>query len=278
MPKITKDIKNNTEIEEKNKSTKTSSKSKKSVAKTESKPVSKKSDTSKKSSTTKSAKKTTNKVTAKKTTSKVAAKNTTTAKKKSATKKMKTVFASEYYDLPYRYNETIVKLLAQTPHKLFVYWDISDNDRENYIKQYGPEFFNRTTPVLLVHNETKNYTFRVIINDFANSWYIPVSDDDCKYHIELGRIPKDMEFYIPNNYIFVTASNKIDTPNGHVLLDKLPQKISFKNLKTQEVTYKEVSSFATYNSAKNIYGFYQKLYEDVQFNVTDNPSSGFKGF
>ena len=35
----------------------------------------------------------------------------------------------EYYDLPYRYNQTVVKVLAQTPNTLFVYWDISDDDR-----------------------------------------------------------------------------------------------------------------------------------------------------
>ena len=38
----------------------------------------------------------------------------------------------EYYDLPYHYNETIVKILAQTPKILYVYWDISDSDREKY--------------------------------------------------------------------------------------------------------------------------------------------------
>ena len=35
----------------------------------------------------------------------------------------------EYYDLPYRYNQTVIKILAQTPHSIFIYWDISDADR-----------------------------------------------------------------------------------------------------------------------------------------------------
>ena len=44
-------------------------------------------------------------------------------------------------------------------HELFfVYWDISDSDKENYIKNYGEFFFNDTKPVLIVHNETKNYS------------------------------------------------------------------------------------------------------------------------
>ena len=42
----------------------------------------------------------------------------------------------EYYDLPYRYNQTVVKVLAQTPTNLFIYWDISDEDREQYVKEY----------------------------------------------------------------------------------------------------------------------------------------------
>ena len=60
-------------------------------------------------------------------------------KRKSTSKKVKEeekdfVNILEYYDLPYRYNETVVKILAQTPKILFVYWDVSDNDRENIKK------------------------------------------------------------------------------------------------------------------------------------------------
>ena len=75
----------------------------------------------------------------------------------------------EYYDLPYRYNQTVVKILAQTPNILFVYWDISDTDRNNFISQYGENFFNNTIPVLLIINKTMNYSYEIQINDFANS-------------------------------------------------------------------------------------------------------------
>ena len=50
---------------------------------------------------------------------------------------------AEYYDLPYRYNQTIVKLLYQTPTTLFIYWDISDEDREKYKETYGEDFFEK---------------------------------------------------------------------------------------------------------------------------------------
>lgn len=122
---------------------------------------------------------------------------TTSTKTKTAKKSTKkeaqdfTIHANEYFDLPYRYNETIVKLLAQTPKRLFVYWDVSDKDRESYIKAFGQDFFNNTIPFLRIKNETQNYTFDIDINDFANSWYVNINDDNSKYSIELYRRFKD---------------------------------------------------------------------------------------
>ena len=162
----------------------------------EKKTVSKKANTK----TTKSTK--TTKTTAKATSSKKKTSSTkkattasakkTSAKKtparKSSTKKKPII---EYYDLPNLYNQTIVKILAQTPTILFVYWDISAEDRINYINKYGEDFFNNTVPYLTVTNQTKNYSFEVEINDFANSWYIHIPDSDCKYDVVLFRKPKD---------------------------------------------------------------------------------------
>ena len=47
----------------------------------------------------------------------------------------------EYYDLPYRYNQTVIKILAQTPHSIFIYWDISDADRMQWSKNMVIDFF-----------------------------------------------------------------------------------------------------------------------------------------
>ena len=108
----------------------------------------------------------------------------------------------------------LVKILYQTPDTLFVYWDIADSDRENYIKQYGENFFNITRPVLIIHNDTMNYSFEVPINDFANSWYLHINDSKCDYRVELGRRPnyyneevtKEIEANIPTDYIYVSTS------------------------------------------------------------------------
>ena len=166
MPTKTKEIneKNNKKT---NKVATTKATAKKAVVEkkvTAKKTTVKKTTTTAKKATVKKA--STKKVTARKSTAKKA---TTTRKATGKTKKQEQfVDIVEYYDLPYRYNETVVKILYQTPNTLFVYWDISDKDRENYIKQYGENFFNITRPVLIIHNITMNYSFEVPIDDFAN--------------------------------------------------------------------------------------------------------------
>ncbi len=195
----------------------------------------------------------------------------------------------EYYDLPYRYNETIVKLLYQTPTTLFVYWDISDEDKKNYIKQYGEYFFNNTKPVLLVKNKTMNYQYEVDINDFANSWYLKVNDSNCVYEIELGRKPINNYVSIPNNYLYVTTSNDIESPNDHVLIENLKPQVTFQNVKTHTYTTKSFSPFSVEKIYKNenisVKQFYQKMYKtafveshhfDLHNPSSGNPSSSFK--
>ena len=148
---------------------------------------------------------------------KVASKKTTSSKKtstvKKATKKSgtKKPFIEDYYDLPTSYEKTLVKILAQTPSILFVYWEISNSDKQKFIKAYGENFFEQTTPYLLVINKDKNYQFEVEINDYANSWYLHIPDSDCKYEIVLMRKNKNMGFGAPND-TFITSSNEITSP------------------------------------------------------------------
>jgi len=222
--------------------------------------------TAKKNSTKTTAKKSAN---TKKTTTKSSTKKSTVSKKSTVKKSDIAVHANEYFDLPYRYNETIVKLLAQTPKRLFVYWDISNKDRVNYIKNFGEEFFNQTLPFLRITNETLNYTFDVEINDFANSWYININDDNCVYSIELYRKFKDITFNESNNHsnkneniIFIASSNKMDAPNGKTL-ETYPRTIMYKNIKTNEVSYKEI----------DIQEFYNTFFKNENEEILKNPSS-----
>ena len=240
---------------------------------------------SKSSTTTKKAAKTTTK--SKKSTAKTVSKKTSTKKvtKKSTSKKSNIV---EYYDLPYRYNQTVVKLLAQTPNTLFIYWDISDADRENYKKTYGENFFETTKPVLIVHNDTMNYSFEVEINDFANSWYLHVNDSKCDYRIELGRrvisttpstVAAQNKLNL-NDYIYISSSNEIEAPNDRVLFNKTQKMVYFRNIKTNQETKKDISTFTFIrNMGKiyNIYDLYKEIYKNENIDEISNPSSNYKG-
>lgn len=188
--------------------------------------------------------------------------------KRASTKLAPAVVVPEYYDLPYRYNQTVVKILAQTPKILFVYWDVSDADRKNFIDKYGADFFNETCPVLIVYNETHNYSFEVQIDDFANSWYLHVNDAKSKYRIELGRKPKFNSHSIPNTYIYITTSNVIEAPNDRILIDKLPSEVAFINVKTKQITKKKLV-----NKDKTIYKIYRELQQEQDVH-RDMPTSG----
>lgn len=217
-------------------------------------------------------------------------KETTTKEKKSTTKKIKPQIV-EYYDLPLNYNKTVVKILYQTPKTLFVYWEISNDDAQKYKKIYGDNFFETTKPVLIVHNDTLGYSFEIDINDFANSWYFNINDSDSIYRAELGRRPIPYKNTIKSQYIYISSSNIIKSPNDTILFEKyIPETIIFKNIKTNQkrfVSLKEIihdTTFAT--KLSNLYKIKIKdLYKAIYKNNTTsdlykllNPSSNNSSF
>lgn len=227
----------------------------------------------------------------KKSTKTATAKKTTTSKKKSTyVKKEKIIKKSkplaeivEYYDLPYRYNETIVKILYQTPDTLFVYWDIADADRENYIKQYGENFFNITRPVLIIHNDTMNYSFEIPINDFANSWYFHINDSKCNYRVELGRRPnyynqevaKEIEENIKTDYIYVSSSNQIESPNDHVLFSTNENNtVKFRNVNNHQEKsislYEIIKHLPAMKKVQNIPYISEELIKNLYSGIYEN--------
>lgn len=222
-------------------------------------------------------------------------KKTKTVSKTSAKKtekKVKQEYLQEYYDLPYRYNETVVKILAQTPKRLFVYWEISEKDRETYLNAFGEDFFEKTYPVLLVHNEEMNYTFEVPINDFANSWYLDIQDPKTKYVVQLGRkfrnvqdirpskeIAQKENIQIQNDYIPITDSNRLEVPNDHILFESINDQVLYRNVKNGAEYKKDISDIIekigkSYKEI-SIEKIYKELYGDeISEDILSNPSSG----
>ena len=275
MPRKTKEITNEEKIEKKETKAITKKASKTTTKKTAvskaaalSKTIKAKkaaSKTKKNSSTKGSASKNVNSK------AKVVAKKASTSRTRKKAAKVKAVPIVEYYDLPYRYNQTIVKLLAQTPKNLFVYWDISDEDRENYKRIYGENFFEETKPILIIHNKTLNYSFEVEINDFANSWYIHVNDSKCDYNVELGRRPIPSVSHIETNYIYVSSSNDIESPNDKILFNTDEHKVYFRNVKTNVTSTRSISFIKNMGKIYNIYDLYKTIYEDET--LEDLPTS-----
>ncbi len=298
VKKATSTKKNTAKVTKKTTEKKVASTSKKATTKTSKKAKSsnkneKKSKTTKtatskenkaiKSTTSKSSK--VEKLTASasnKTEKKVASKSSTLKKNNTNLKKEahKVDFKSEYYDLPFMYNKTIVKVLAQTPKMLFIYWEISNEDRSRLVNSYGDNFFNSTKPVLIVYNDSLNYSFEVDIDDFANSWYLHIDDANCEYHVELGRKPisrvqqYSQPVYIPY-YIYITSSNEMISPNNKILFD-FNKTIRFKNIKTGQSIDKDINQFKfkTNYGIFSIQDLYKFLYPNENFEVENIELTG----
>lgn len=279
MPRKTKDIANE-EINEKKTNNKTNTiKTKKEESK--SNKLNTKKIKFEKENIAKSKVQSKTKNTAKKATTKNAkatSKKKVTKTTKRTTSKKEKVNLIEYYDLPTSYNKTVIKLLAQTPNTLFVYWELSLDDVERFKNQYGDNFFETTKPVLIVHNDSLNYSFEVKINDFANSWYLHVNDAKSDYRIEIGRRPIHNISNIKEDYIYITSSNEIESPNDRILFDKSQKMVYFKNTKTNKKIGKDVSISFIKNMGKvyNIYDLYKEFYNkeniDELYDLS-NPSS-----
>lgn len=274
MPRKTKEQTEIEKEENKRKSTKkaTTANKKTTTKKAETKKAPAKKRTTAKTKTSATKKTAASKAkTSKASTTKKAATKKATSRKKTTTKKKPEIV--EYYDLPYRYNQTVVKVLAQTPNTLFIYWDISDKDRKSFEEQYGENFFEKTKPVLIVRNDTLNYSFEVEINDFANSWYLHIADSKCDYKIELGRRPIKKTEKINVDYIYVSSSNEIEVPNDKVLFNKNQKMVYFRDIKTGIQTEKEITNISFIRNMGKIYDIYD-LGENHNVSILSNPSSG----
>ena len=216
-------------------------------------------------------------------TTKKATKRTTKSPAKKSTKSKSTeeitieqppIQIAEYYDLPLKYGNTMIKLLAQTPNTLFVYWEVSDEDIENFKKNFGDDFFNKTIPILIVHNLTLNKSYEVEINDFANCWYLNTEDSDCKFDVELGRKfishSSSSNDTIETDYLYIATSNNLQSPNDHILFEKIKEFVVFRDVNNNNITKKNIKSF---KFLKDLYKFYKDMYDE---DILNNPSSQFK--
>ncbi len=130
---------------------------------------------------------------------------------------------SEYYELPKCYHQTIIRLLVQSPTRMFVYWEVSDQTIQAFNQSF--ENYSDCTPVLKVTNKTKNYSYLIPVDPYANNYYIQVEDSGCHYQVELGRCTKTKEYH--NLY----TSNQVTVPSATPTFQTnfIPDEILFAN-------------------------------------------------
>lgn len=152
--------------------------------------------------------------------------------KKTYSKKIEQI--EEKYCLPFSYNLTTVKFVAQNPNTLFIYWEVSDKAISKIKKEYGDDFLEKTYTVLVVHNLTHDYSYTVPVNEFSNNWYLHVNSPTDTFQITLGRKEKTHLFDEPR-IITIASSNILETPNDHVLSYDDNQIINIQNVITNEI-------------------------------------------
>ena len=190
-------------------------------------------------------------------------------------------YISEYYEIPQKYNETMIKVLAQNPNKLFVYWEISNDHISKYLNEYGDTFYELTYPILILENEKNNHRSEIIIDGFANSWYIDIVDDSSTYSITYARKVScnmvnlnDNSILKKDEIIHFAKSNNIVSPNGHILYNN-SNNILFKNIKTN--TEYTIPLTNILQSSNNIYSNISKFKEEILDNehISSNMGNEF---
>ena len=170
---------------------------------------------------------------------------------------------TEYYELPTKYNKTIVRLLVQSPNRMFAYWQVSDE----FIKHFNSKHSNYSIckPVLKITNLTLNYSYSLPVDPFTNNYYIDVKDPDCVYQVEIGRSDK-------NEFINIYTSNTVQIPRSCPVPISYEDEVIYRNYIKLDLTDKFTIYYRRRNHNLNPYN--NQDYNLLSF--TDN-SSSFNG-
>ncbi len=136
---------------------------------------------------------------------------------------------TEYYELPSKYNKTIVRLLVQSPTRMFVYWEV-DEESIKYFESMKMDY-SSSRPVLKVKNITMNYSYDIPIDPFTTNYYIDVKDPDCEYQVELGRVQND-------KFVNLYTSNSATVPRSNPMYVGDSEEVIYKNYIKLDMTDK----------------------------------------
>lgn len=127
---------------------------------------------------------------------------------------------SEYYELPSEYGKTFVRLLVQSPTRIYAYWEVSNKTIQELEKLKNN--YSDSVPVLKIKNNTMDYSYDIQIDPFTNNYYIEIKDPDCEYQVELGRISR-------NNFVNLSTSNLVKVPRNAPVQASYLEEVIYRN-------------------------------------------------
>lgn len=121
-------------------------------------------------------------------------------------------------DLPSKYFDNRIVLLARDPNWMFSYWEITENKINEIKEKYGNDIFIQAKSVLRVHDvsgiefsgKNSHRFFDIPVRLEVRNWYVNVADSGRSYCIELGLRKPNGEF------ILLARSNIVTLPAGKV--------------------------------------------------------------
>ncbi|MBI3246716.1 MAG: DUF4912 domain-containing protein [Deltaproteobacteria bacterium] len=127
-----------------------------------------------------------------------------------------TVPLVESETLPTSYDDNRVVLLVRDPHWLYAYWDFSETHFSNTQGQFGAmndglmlKLFDVTYIEFNGANAWSSTEIR--LTPFATNWYIPVSQTDTAYCVEIGYYSR------AGRFVALGRSNTITTPRTELV-------------------------------------------------------------
>ncbi len=177
---------------------------------------------------------------------------------------------SEYYELPSKYNKTIVRLLVQSPTRIFVYWEVSPETVK--LLETQKINYSESTPILKISNVTMGYSYELKIDPFANNYYIEVKDADCEYQVELGR-------KFNNKFFSIYVSNPAKVPRNSPVPVEYNEEIVYRNCIKLSVTdkftiYGKATDYADHNRIRK---WIPQDYSNLPLASVDNRNNGSFG-
>ncbi len=120
---------------------------------------------------------------------------------------------AEHKALPEGYGTTEAALLPRDPNWMFIYWEITENSKNNTAREHGEDIFQKGRQVIRVYDMTEGAAskyFDIPVMLEAKSWYVNVQESGRAYCCEVGLVMPDGRF------IGLVKTNTVNLPGGRV--------------------------------------------------------------